>query len=170
MSLITPDFGLLFWMLLCFGIVFGVLAKFGFPIITRSVEERREHIEQSLKAADEANQRLASVHAEADRLIQESQARQTEILKKAAADGEKIIQSAREKAEAETAKQMEIAKAQIETSKQKALNEIQAQVALISLEVSERILRTELSDKTASTEFINKMIDEAVASSNQSKA
>lgn len=170
MSLITPDFGLLFWMLLCFGIVFGVLAKFGFPIITRSVEERREHIEQSLKAADEANQRLATVHAEADKLIQESQARQAEILKKAAADGEKIIQSAREKAEAETAKQMEIAKSQIETAKQKALGEIQSTVAMLSVEVSERILRAQLSDKNSSASFINKMIEEAENVAKENKA
>ena len=61
MSLLTPDFGLLFWMLLSFLIVFGLLTKFGFPVITRMVNERREYIQQSLAAADEANRRLAEI-------------------------------------------------------------------------------------------------------------
>ena len=70
MSLITPDLGLLFWMLIAFGVVFGILAKVGFPIITGAVASRREHIESSLKAADEANSRLASIEEQAQKLLE----------------------------------------------------------------------------------------------------
>ena len=76
MSLLTPDLGLLFWMLLSFLIVFGALAKFGFPMITGMVERRRTHIEESLRAADEARQRLEEGSASGeyiDRLIEEAE-------------------------------------------------------------------------------------------------
>ena len=94
MSLLTPDFGLLFWMLLSFAIVFGLLAKYGFPVITRQVDERREYIRQSLDAADEANRKLAAIKDETDAMLSAARVRQTELMKEAAAEGEKIVQAA----------------------------------------------------------------------------
>lgn len=67
MGLLLPESGLLFWMLLSFGVVFAVLAKYGFPVITRMVEERRAYVEQSLQAAQEANDQLAQVKAQSER-------------------------------------------------------------------------------------------------------
>lgn len=72
MGLLLPESGLLFWMLLSFGVVFAVLAKYGFPVITRMVEERRAYVEQSLQAAQEANDQLAQVKAQSEALLQSS--------------------------------------------------------------------------------------------------
>ena len=69
MSLLVPDSGLLFWMLLSFGIVFFVLAKFGFPVITKMVEERKKYIDQSLIVAKEANIQLANIKAEGESIL-----------------------------------------------------------------------------------------------------
>ena len=69
MSLFTPDVGLIFWMLLSFGIVFFVLAKWGFPVITRMVDDRKRFIDQSLEAAREANAKLEGIKAEGEALV-----------------------------------------------------------------------------------------------------
>ena len=66
MSLLLPDSGLLFWMLLSFGVVFVVLAKYGFPVITKMVEGRRTYIDQSLEVAKEANAQLQRLKAESE--------------------------------------------------------------------------------------------------------
>ena len=69
MSLLLPDSGLLFWMLLSFGVVFVVLAKYGFPVITKMVEGRRTYIDQSLEVARQANIQLAKLKEESEALI-----------------------------------------------------------------------------------------------------
>lgn len=161
MSLLTPDFGLLFWMLVCFGAVFGILAKWGFPVITRAVRDRRDYINRSVEAADEANRRLEGIRAEGDRLLAEAQARQNEIVRQAAADGERIVQNARDNAAREAEKQLETARRQIEVQKQKALADIRTQVAVLAVDIAEKILRGELDDKAKQDSLIDRMIDEA---------
>ena len=81
MSLITPDFGLLVWMTLIFGIVFFVLAKWGFPMITGSVEKRAQRIGESIKAAKEAEEKLRNLAEEQSRMIEETRQEQSRILK-----------------------------------------------------------------------------------------
>ena len=102
MSLITPDFGLLFWMTLVFAIVFFILAKFGFPLITGMVKKRSDSIERSLKEAEEARNTLKQLAEEQKRLIDEARKEQARILNEAAASGDKIVQEAREQAKAQT--------------------------------------------------------------------
>ena len=114
MSLLTPDFGLLFWMLLSFLIVFGLLTKFGFPVITRMVNERREYIQQSLAAADEANRRLAEIRMESEGILNEARVRQSELIRQATAESDKMILDAKEKAAAEAQKQLDEAMRQID--------------------------------------------------------
>ena len=84
MNLITPDTGLLFWMVLIFGIVFFILAKWGFPAITGMVDKRNEHISESLRLADEARERMSHLAEEQKALIAETKAEQSRILKEAA--------------------------------------------------------------------------------------
>ncbi|MBO7300094.1 MAG: F0F1 ATP synthase subunit B [Tidjanibacter sp.] len=160
MSLLTPDLGLLFWMLLSFLIVFGALAKFGFPIITGMVDRRRAHIEESLRAADEARARLEGVEEEAQKMLSEATKRSSEILSAAVADSQRIVDSAREKAEADTTARMEAARNQIEIEKQKALGEMRATVAMLSVDIAEKVLRSKI-DTEKEGEFIDHLIDEA---------
>ena len=161
MSLLTPDLGLLFWMLLSFLIVFGALAKFGFPVITGMVEKRRAHIEESLAAADEARQRLEGVEEEARRMMDEATRRANELVSAAVADSSRIVENARQKAEEDTKMRMEAAKTQIEIEKQKALGEMRTTVALLSVDVAEKVLRQRLEGEGASGEYIDRLIDEA---------
>ena len=137
MSLLTPDFGLLFWMLLSFLIVFGLLTKFGFPVITRMVNERREYIQQSLAAADEANRRLAEIRMESEGILNEARVRQSELIRQATAESDKMILDAKEKAAAEAQKQLDEAMRQIDAQKQQAVSDIRGQVARLSVELTQ---------------------------------
>ena len=94
MSLVTPEFGLLFWMVVIFGIVFFLLAKFGFPIISKSVEKRSEKIAKSLKDADEIEARMASWKVEQARMMEDVRRQQSAILKEAAETKNRIVADA----------------------------------------------------------------------------
>ena len=94
-SILTPDLGLLFWMLVAFLLVFCLLSKFGFPVITSMVEERKQYIDDSLKKARETHERMAQIQVESERMLKETHAQQAQILQKAKETGERIIQDAR---------------------------------------------------------------------------
>ena len=104
MSLITPDFGLLVWMTLIFGIVFFVLAKWGFPMITGSVEKRAQRIGDSIKAAKEAEEKLRNLAEEQSRMIEETRQEQSRILKEAAASRDNIVEQAKVQAREEASR------------------------------------------------------------------
>ena len=107
MSLLVPDSGLLFWMLLSFGIVFFVLAKYGFPVIVKMVNERKEYIDRSLVVAKEANEQLANLKAEGETIMAKAHEEQARILNEAAATRDRIIKEAKEQARIEGDKMME---------------------------------------------------------------
>ena len=83
-SILTPDLGLLFWMLIAFLVVFGVLAKFGFPAIVNMVDNRKQYIDESLRKAHEASARLENIQKEGEAMLQEARQKQAQILKEAA--------------------------------------------------------------------------------------
>lgn len=159
-SILTPDFGLLFWMLLAFLIVFFLMAKFGFPVITKMVEDRKNYIDQSLQKAHEANERLASIEQESERLLNEARMRQAEILSQAKATGDSIVSEAREKAQNEGAKLLQEAKAQIAVEKENALRDIRQTVADLSISIAEKVVRQKLADNAEQQKLIENMLDE----------
>jgi len=161
MSLITPDFGLLFWMVIIFGIVFFLLAKFGFPIISKGVESRSAKIEKSLKDADEIEARMAAWKADEARMMEEVRKQQAVILKEAAQTRDRIIADAREEAHLQAGKILESARKEIEAEKESALRDIRKEVALIGVSVAEKVLRKELSDETTSAAYLDSIVDEA---------
>ena len=161
MSLITPDFGLLFWMVVIFGIVFFLLAKFGFPVITKAVQTRSDHIADSLKAADEAQKRLAGMAEEQARMIEETRLEQSRILKEASETREKIIAQAKEDAAAEAGKLLEHAKVEIAAERESAIRDIRRQVAMISVEVAEKIVRKDLDEGDGQLALLDRLVDEA---------
>ena len=107
MSLFTPDFGLLFWMALAFGIVLAVLAKWGFPVIVKAVNDRKTYIDKSLQNAHEANERLVNIKAETDMLVAQAQVEKQTILKDAVQQKQRILAEAQEQVNELTRKQME---------------------------------------------------------------
>jgi F-type H+-transporting ATPase subunit b len=161
MSLITPDFGLIFWMTLIFAILLFLLAKFGFPVITKSVRERSEHIDESLRKAQEAEQRLANLSDEQKALIAKTQAESSRILKEAASTRDAMIAQARADARSEADKILADARVQIAAEKESALRDIRREVAVLSVSVAEKILRKDLSTDASQMELLEKMVSEA---------
>ena len=159
-SILTPDFGLIFWMLLAFLVVFFIVAKFGFPVITNMVEERKKYIDESLQKAKEANERLAGIEKECENIIKEAHQRQAEILKQAKLTGDQFINEAREKAAIESNKIIANAKEQIEAEKQKALNDINQTLADVSVVIAEKIIRQKLDKTDEQQKLIERMLDE----------
>jgi len=161
MSLITPDFGLLFWMVIIFGLVFGLLAKFGFPVITGMVEKRSDHIADSLKAADEARRQLAGMAEEQKKMIEETKLEQSRILKEASETRDAIIAQAKAQASEEAAKLLDHAKMEIAAERESAIRDIRKEVASISVQVAEKIVRGKLESNENQMSLIDKMVDEA---------
>ena len=161
MSLITPDFGLIFWMTLIFAILLFLLAKFGFPVITKSVRERSEHIDESLRKAQEAEQRLSNLSEEQKVLIAKAQAESNRILKEAASMRDAMISQARADARSEADKILADARVQIAAEKESALRDIRREVAVLSVSVAEKILRKDLSTDASQMELLEKMVSEA---------
>ena len=166
MSLITPDFGLLFWMVIIFGIVFFLLAKFGFPIISKGVESRSAKIEKSLKDADEIEARMAAWKADEARMMEEVRKQQAAILREASQTRDRIIADAKEEAHHQAGQILESARLEIAAEKESALRDIRKEVALISVSVAEKVLRKELSDEKAGAAYLDAIVDEASRAQN----
>ena len=165
MNLMLPDSGLLFWMTIIFAIVFFVLAKFGFPIITGMVEKRNKRIADSLEAARIAEDAIAHLTEEQERIISETRASQAKLLQEAAAERDKMIAQAQDKAREEAQKIMDEARSRIQEEKDAALQEVRKEVALISLTIAEQVIRKELSSDVAQKELANKLLDEMTSMS-----
>ena len=165
-SILTPDLGLLFWMLLAFLVIFFVLAKYGFPVVTKMVEERKAYIDDSLKKAHEANEKLANIQQEGENLLKEARERQQQILTEAAQTRDAIVEKAQMKAREESTRIITEAKAQIEAEKQNAIADIRKQVAELSVQVAEKVLRKELSTDAAQMKYVDKLLDEVSSNAN----
>lgn len=164
MSLLTPDSGLLFWMLISFGIVFFILARYGFPVVTKMVERRKEYIDNSLNAAKEANRQLAEIKVEAEALMTKAQEEKIRILNEAVATRNKIIKEAREQAEVEKKKQLDEAKKQIRKEKEEFVRDVRRQVAVLSVDIAEKVLRKDLNKEEEQMELIDRLLDDVTLS------
>ena len=164
MSLITPDFGLLVWMVLIFGIVFFVLAKWGFPMITGMVDKRSDRIEQSIAKAREAEKSLSELSYRQEQLIEETRKEQARILKEATEARDQLLAAAQEQARDEASQLIQQARTQIAVEKESALRDIRSEVARLSVEVAEKVLRENLSSEEAQLSLIDRMVGEVTAS------
>lgn len=160
MGLLLPSTGLLFWMTISFLVVLLILGIFGFPAITKMVRERKEYIDDSLQKAYEASSRLENIKQEGEGILQEARAKQADILKEAAATRDAIVGKAQDKAREESARLINEAHAEIENEKQAAGSEIRKQVAALSVEIAEKVLREKLSDDKAQMKLIDRILDE----------
>lgn len=160
MSLLTPDTGLLFWMVISFGIVLIVLSRYGFPVIIKAIEQRKEYIDQSLETAREANQRLADIHAEADQILAGAKERQNALLREAIAEKEHILAQARREASAEAQRQTAEATRRIREEKEKAIREIRTEIADLSLAIAEKVMREKINRDDEQQRIIDRLLDE----------
>lgn len=160
MNLITPDFGLIFWMLIGFGILFFILAKFAWPIITKAISQREEYIQEQLDAADTVKKEMKNLKAEHHQLLQEAKEERDKILADARKMIEKMNEEARILRDKEHDARMAETKIAIQNEKMKALTDIKNEIALLSIDVAEKILSEELSSQTKQEEMISKWVNE----------
>ena len=147
-------------MFLAFVVVFFILAKFGFPAIIDMVENRKKYIDESLRKAHEASERLENIQQEGVTILQEAREKQAFIMKEAAETRDAIVEKAQEKARDESARLLADAKKQIEIEKQNAIRDIRSQVAELSVQIAEKVLRERLSSDEQQMEMIDRLLDE----------
>ena len=160
-SILTPDFGLLFWMLVAFLVVFVLLAKYGFPVIVKMVEDRKKFIDESLKNAREANEKLANIKSEGEDILRAAREQQAVILKEAMAARDNILKEAKEKAQREGQKLVEEAKAQIAVEKENAMREIRSQIGDLSIKIASKVVQRDMEQDKEQERFIEQEMESA---------
>ena len=160
MNLLTPDPGLLFWMVISFGIVFFLLSKFGFPVIIGMVNKRKEYIEMSLLSARQANEKLEGIKEEGERLLLDAKNRQQEIVAGALAEKTKIVQAAQQQASSEASRIVSDAHEAIERAKSDALSDVRDEVAELALKVAETVMREKMSDDAEQKKAVLRIIEQ----------
>lgn len=161
MSLLVPESGLLFWMCLSFGIVFFIVARYGFPVILKSVEERRVFIQKSLDDANTAKAMLENIKSESEKMIDRARDEQMNIIREANKLKNSIIKSANDNARELTKKQIESVRVEIQNEKEIAIRDIRSQITLLSVGIAEKLVRTELKESPAQMLLIDKLLNES---------
>ncbi len=160
MELVTPGIGLFFWAAITFIIVLILLRQFAWKPIMSAVKEREANIEASLAQAEAARQQMAQLKNDNEKLLQEARLERDRILKSAQEASARMIDEARDKARAEGQRELEQAKATIQNEKMAAITELKAQVAVLSVEIAEQVLRRELSDEASQQQLVKEYLQE----------
>lgn len=160
MGLVTPDFGLLVWMLLSFGIVLFVLTKYAWKPILKGIRNRESKIEEALLAADRTKAEMAKLQADNEKILAEARTERDKLIQEARLMKDKIIDEAKAAAAEESHKLIQTARQSIEQEKKAALKEIKDQVSELSVLVAEKILKEKLSGATHQNEYIEKLLGE----------
>lgn len=160
MPLVMPEAGTIIWMVIIFGIVAFILKKFAWKPILNALKEREESIASALNSAEEAKAEVAGLKADNDKIIAEARREKEAILKEAKDLKDKIVAEAKEKAVAEAQKTIDQARQQIDAEKTAAINDIKKQVAELSVNIAEKVIRKELSDKAGQEKMVDGLIDD----------
>ena len=160
MELITPDFGLLFWMTLAFGIVFFILAKFAFPVINGMLKKREEEINNALELAERTHKEMEQLQSNNEALLQQAREERDKILNEAKQISDKFIEDAKVKANEEKDRIIESARETIEHEKMAATTEIKNQIADISIKVAEKIIGKNLDSDKEQLDYINRLLQD----------
>ncbi|HAF30504.1 MAG TPA: ATP synthase F0 subunit B [Bacteroidales bacterium] len=158
MELIKPDLGLLFWMILSFGTVLFVLIKFAWRPILAALKNRERSISKSLLAAQRAREEMAKIEFGNEKITQLAKIERENLLKEAKELKNKIIEEARESAKLDAKKIIEEARQSVQHEKNQAINEIKNQIATLSVDIAEKILKQRLGDESLQKELINDLI------------
>lgn len=160
MDLVTPDIGLLFWMTLSFLIVLFLLRKFAWKPILKMLREREESITDALEEAKKARNEMANLKADNESLLAEARAEREVILREANETKAAIVAEAKEKAKAEGDQIVKQARETIQNEKMAAITELKNQVASLSIDIAEKILKEELSSEEKQKSLINNLLDD----------
>ncbi|WP_299115530.1 F0F1 ATP synthase subunit B [uncultured Winogradskyella sp.] len=161
MELVNPGFGLVFWTAITFLILLFILRKFAWKPILGAVSDREEGIKDALASAEKARQEMENLTADNERILQEARAEREAMLKDARDMKNKMISDAKEEAQAQASKMIEQAQAAIESEKKAAMAELKSHVAGLSIDIAEKVVRDELSNKDKQLKLVEGMLGEA---------
>ncbi|MDO9374587.1 MAG: F0F1 ATP synthase subunit B [Ferruginibacter sp.] len=161
MQLLTPDLGLLIWTLLAFLIVFFLLKKFAWPAIIQGLNDREKNIETSIASAEKVKLEMAQLKNDNEALLVQAREERALLLKEAKETRDKLINDAREDAKAQAAKIVADAQLTINNQKMAAITDLKNQVGNLVVEISEKVLRRELNDKSGQETYIRKLAEDA---------
>lgn len=159
MELLTPGIGLIFWMTIIFVIVLVILGKWGWPVLIKSIKKRETDIRDSLNVAKQAQEEMKQLKLDNESLLQEAKQERDELLKEAKKLKDQIIEQAKQQATLEADKIIVQARENIETEKRQAVEDLKNQISLFSIEIAEKILKSELSDKEKSEKIISQELE-----------
>ncbi|MGR6087326.1 MAG: F0F1 ATP synthase subunit B [Arcticibacter sp.] len=158
MELVKPAFGLVFWMLVSFSIIVFLLKKFAWPVILGSLNEREKSISDALNAAQKAKEEMANLKADNEKLLAEARNQRDLILKEARDAKESIINEARSKATEEADRLLRLSREQINNEKMAAITELKNQVASLSIEIAEKVIRQQLSTDDKQKQLVQDLL------------
>ena len=166
MQLLTPALGLIIWTLLSFLVVFLILRKYAWPSILGGLRKREQSIADSLAQAEKIRSEMAQMKDENEAILGKAREERAQLLKEARETKDKIINEAKEQAKAEANKIIVDAQQAIDTQKMAALTDVKNQVGKLVIEVTEKVLRKELSNKDAQEAHIKQLVNEVNLSDN----
>lgn len=158
-SLITPNFGTIFWTTITFALLVFILAKFGWPIILKALKDREVAINDALTQADKAREEMKHLQAHNEELLIEAKHERDEMLRNARLTSEQIIEDARTKATAEADRIVEAARENINYEKLQAIHDLKNQIATLSIEIAEKVLKQELQSKESANDYIKRELE-----------
>jgi F-type H+-transporting ATPase subunit b len=160
MQLLTPAFGLIIWTMLAFIVVFIILKKYAWPIILGGLKKREETIAESLASAERIKAEMSQMKSENEALLAQAREERAGMLKDAKYTADKMVSDAKEKARAEYDKILSDAQSAIQQQKNAVLTDLKNQAGSLIIEVAEKVLRKELSDKKQQEDYIKQLSDE----------
>ena len=161
MDLVTPALGLIFWSVLTFLFLLFILRKFAWKPILDAVNEREEGIKDALLSAENAKKEMQNLKSDNEKLLADARLERDAMMKEAREIKEKMINDAKSEAQLQGEKMIAQAKAAIESEKNAAMAELKNQVSTLSLEIAEKVLRDELSNKESQTKLVVQLLGDA---------
>jgi F-type H+-transporting ATPase subunit b len=158
MELVKPAFGLVFWMVISFSIILFLLKKFAWPVILTALDERERSISDALNSAQKAKEEMANLKADNEKLLQEARNQRDLLLKEARDAKDAIINDAKAKATEEAERLRKIAREDIQNEKNAAINEMKNQVASLSIQIAEKVIRQQLSTDEKQTALVANLL------------
>ena len=164
MELFKPEFGLVFWMFLAFACLYFILAKYAWPFIIKSMDERATLIDKGVAYAQEAKSKLDNAKAEADALVADARKQQADILRDAAKMKTEIIEQAKAEAAVEAKKVTDAAQVSIEQARKESEHQLRQDVGAYALQIAEQVIRRNMSDDKAQKDLVKKLLTEVESS------
>jgi F-type H+-transporting ATPase subunit b len=160
MELVTPGIGLIFWTTLSFLIVLFLLKKFAWGTILGTIKEREDAIDNALRAAERAQEEIEKLKVYNDNVLKEAKAERDNILKAGREAKEAIITEAKDRAQKEAENIINQARETIHNEKMAAITELKNQVATLSIDIAEKIIKEHLSDDQKQKSLVKNMLDD----------